>query len=113
VIFVDADDDEADNADVYRLEPWAQELDLRPALREQWLLSDPGFVLCREDCQGLCATCGADLNAGACGCPPRTAIDSRWDALRKLGAAAGDEAPAQSRDTRATRASTKKKRNRS
>ena len=45
-----------------------------------WLLVAPAFVLCREDCKGLCANCGADLNAGACACPPAT--DSRWDALR-------------------------------
>jgi uncharacterized protein len=23
---------------------------------------------CREDCQGLCPRCGADLNQGPCGC---------------------------------------------
>ncbi|HYX83324.1 MAG TPA: DUF177 domain-containing protein, partial [Gemmatimonadales bacterium] len=80
VIFVDADDEEADNPDVYPLDPRADELDLRPALREQWLLSVPAFVLCREDCRGLCPTCGADLNAGDCGCPPEEARDPRWDA---------------------------------
>lgn len=43
----------------------------------------PGTILCREDCAGLCATCGADLNAGPCDCaPPPT--DSRWEALKGL-----------------------------
>jgi uncharacterized protein len=43
-------------------------VDLRPALREQWLLEVPAFVLCRPDCKGLCLTCGANLNQGACSC---------------------------------------------
>ena len=95
VIFVDADDEEADNPDVYPLDARAEELDLRPALREQWLLSVPGYVLCREDCKGLCPTCGAELNAGDCGCPAPQSRDARWDALRALASAAGEaDAPA-------------------
>ncbi len=82
VIFVGAGDEVAEDPDAYRLPPHAQVIDLRPAIREQWLLSVPGFVLCREDCRGLCARCGADLNAGPCGCPPEA--DSRWDALRAI-----------------------------
>lgn len=56
-------------------------IDLRFAVREQWLLEVPSFAVCRPDCKGLCLTCGADLNAGACGCVPET--DPRWDALRQ------------------------------
>jgi uncharacterized protein len=56
-------------------------IDLRPAVREQWLLEVPPFAECRPDCRGLCPNCGADLNAGACGCASET--DPRWDALRK------------------------------
>jgi uncharacterized protein len=48
------------------------EVDLRPALREQWLLEAPAFVLCRPDCKGLCPTCGANLNLGACSCAQKT-----------------------------------------
>jgi uncharacterized protein len=48
------------------------EVDLRPALREQWLLEAPAFVLCRPDCKGLCLTCGANLNLGACSCAQKT-----------------------------------------
>jgi uncharacterized protein len=84
VIFVEADDEEADNPDVFPLDPSTDDIDLRPAVREQWLLNVPGFVLCREDCKGLCPTCGADLNAGECHCPPQVSVDSRWDALRSL-----------------------------
>lgn len=32
------------------------------------LMETPFVVLCREDCKGLCPTCGANLNEGDCGC---------------------------------------------
>ncbi len=82
MLFAEAeeDDDEVDDPDIFRIPPGANTLDIRSAVREQWLLVVPAFALCREDCKGLCANCGADLNAGACACPPAT--DSRWDALR-------------------------------
>ena len=81
LLFADASDEESDESDVYMLEPRATTVDLRPALREQWLLAVPGFALCREDCRGLCPRCGADLNLGPCGCAPE--IDPRWEALRR------------------------------
>lgn len=82
LLFAEAGDEEADDADVYLLDPRAQELDLRPALREQWLLSVPAFSLCREDCKGLCTRCGADLNEGPCECEPE--IDPRWKGLSEV-----------------------------
>ena len=82
LLFVEADTEGADDPDVYVIDSRAHELDMRPALREQWLLAVPAFVQCRDDCKGLCPTCGADLNAGACDCAPVT--DSRWDTLRKV-----------------------------
>jgi uncharacterized protein len=91
VIFADADDEETDDPDVYRLAPQAQEIDLRPVVREQWLLAVPAYVLCREDCQGLCPSCGADLNLGNCDCPPVTSTDARWDALKSLVTKAAPE----------------------
>ena len=80
LLFAAATDEESDDSDVYMLEPRATTVDLRPALREQWLLAAPGFALCREDCKGLCPRCGADLNAVPCDCEP--AIDPRWAALK-------------------------------
>jgi uncharacterized protein len=82
LIFADSDSDEAEDPDVFRLPRRAAVVDLRPAIREQWLLSAPAFALCREECKGLCARCGADLNAGPCECPP--AVDGRWEALRAV-----------------------------
>ena len=68
LIFADADDENADEPDVYPLGDLGTMLDLRPAIREQWLLEAAVLPLCRPDCKGLCATCGADLNSGPCGC---------------------------------------------
>jgi uncharacterized protein len=58
-------------------------LDLRPLARDAVLLNLPQAPLCRPDCAGLCPTCGVDLNAGPCGCPP-VATDVRWAALDVL-----------------------------
>ena len=85
VVFAEPGDEDVEgDPDVYHLDPRSQQLDLRPAVREQWLLSAPAFVQCRDDCKGLCPSCGADRNAGDCGCAS-AAADPRWDALRDRG----------------------------
>ena len=68
LLFAEEGDEEVDDPDVYVYDPRARELDLRPAIREQWLLAAPAYALCREDCKGLCPHCGADLNAETCHC---------------------------------------------
>jgi DUF177 domain-containing protein len=75
-------EDAVDDPDAYPLPPNATEVDLRPAVREELALAAPGYVVCREDCRGLCPRCGKDLNAGPCGCGP--AADPRWRALADL-----------------------------
>lgn len=81
LLFAESGTDEAEEDDVVPLPPGARVVDLRPAIREEWLLAVPGFALCREDCLGLCVNCGADRNTGACSCAP--SVDPRWDALRE------------------------------
>ena len=81
LLFAREGDEEIDDPDVYVVGDRTRVLDLRPSVREQWLLSVPAFVLCREDCKGFCPHCGADLNSGPCGCEPKR--DDRWDALDK------------------------------
>jgi uncharacterized protein len=82
-IFSSEGDDSADDPDVYPFDANAPKLDMRPAVREAWLLAAPGFVLCREDCKGICATCGVDLNAETCG-HVQVTTDTRWDALKAV-----------------------------
>ena len=72
-----------DDPDVFTYDPGVHQLDLKPAVREEWLLSAPAFVECREDCKGLCLKCGTNLNDGTCGCEPVT-TDARWDALHQM-----------------------------
>ena len=49
--------------------PVSQEtIDLGEDLRQALTLSLPHRALCREDCQGLCAKCGANKNEGPCRC---------------------------------------------
>ena len=43
-------------------------LDVDQLIHDEALLVWPERVLCREDCKGLCSTCGQDLNLGPCGC---------------------------------------------
>jgi uncharacterized protein len=76
------DPEAQEDPDSYPLVPDATEVDLVPAIREELILAVPRYVLCREDCRGLCPRCGEDLNAGPCGCAP--AVDPRWQALESL-----------------------------
>lgn len=41
-------------------------IDLYGVLHDELCLSVPLVPLCSEDCQGLCSTCGTDLNADPC-----------------------------------------------
>lgn len=58
-------------------------LDLREALRQYEVASMPIKPLCREDCAGLCPTCGTNLNEGHCDCKSEI-LDPRWETLLKL-----------------------------
>lgn len=57
-------------------------LDLGEVLREQIFLALPLAHVCREDCKGLCRSCGANRNLAACACVPET--DSPFASLRTL-----------------------------
>jgi DUF177 domain-containing protein len=58
-------------------------IDLEPMVRDALLLELPLVPLCRADCAGLCATCGANLNVASCDCATDEP-DPRWAALRSL-----------------------------
>jgi uncharacterized protein len=60
-----------------------EEIDLEELVREQVILNMQMKPLCDENCKGICPNCGADLNAGACGCETRK-IDPRLEVLKKL-----------------------------
>jgi uncharacterized protein len=58
-------------------------IDLDPVIYEQIMLQVPMKMLCRDECRGLCASCGANLNRDACSCPPRGG-DERLAVLKRL-----------------------------
>jgi uncharacterized protein len=59
------------------------DLDLTEAIRQYIVTAMPMKPLCKEECAGLCSTCGKDLNLGECGCHQEE-IDLRWSELLKL-----------------------------
>ena len=58
-------------------------IDLSELVRQSLVVAAPSTVLCREDCRGLCPSCGCDLNEQSCDCE-REKTDPRWAALREL-----------------------------
>jgi uncharacterized protein len=71
----------SDQEETYALS--GSQVDLEPLVRDAVLLGLPAAPLCKEGCQGLCPTCGTDLNEGTCGCESSPA-DPRWSALDAL-----------------------------
>lgn len=72
-------EDEGQSADVSYFEGESIELD--SLVRDTLLAAQPLSNICREDCQGLCQICGANLNHGDCGCD-RFIPDPRLAALK-------------------------------
>ena len=66
--------------DVVTLPVNQYDVDLDPYVHEAMVLGMPMIVVCREDCRGLCPTCGVNWNRETCSCRPDN--DPRWDALR-------------------------------
>ena len=58
-------------------------IDLTDLLVQQILLQVPMKYLCDEQCKGLCAQCGSDLNEDTCTCIKET-IDPRMEVLKNL-----------------------------
>jgi uncharacterized protein len=87
-VFVTADTGETDRA--IELDESALDLDyyqggvidVPQLLAEQVFLELPMKILCAEDCKGLCAKCGANLNHQACEC--EADADPRWASLEGL-----------------------------
>ena len=70
-----------DNGEVYRVV--GEAIDLEPLIRDAVMLTMPLNPLCREECRGLCTTCGADLNEADCG-HSQEPVDVRWTGLEQL-----------------------------
>ena len=75
-----ADAEDADSENIFPLE--GDSADVGDVLETLFILNMDQKFLCREDCKGLCPTCGKDLNDGPCGC--RQQIDPRMAVLGRL-----------------------------
>ena len=62
------DDEDAPGADEFDVLPADHIIDIAPLITAALLVDAPGMPLCKDDCAGLCPTCGANLNEGDCGC---------------------------------------------
>ncbi len=72
--------EDEDSVDYYLLKDGMADLD--EIMVTTVVLNMEQRFLCREDCKGLCAKCGKDLNDGPCGCGEDK--DSRWAVLGQL-----------------------------
>lgn len=54
--------------------------DLTELLRQAILVEVPISTVCSDECKGLCATCGRNLNEESCKCPPPT-MESAFSVL--------------------------------
>ena len=72
--------EDEENDEIVLLEDCAVDLD--EVFTTALVLSMDSKHVCSEDCKGLCATCGANLNEGPCGC--RKEIDPRLAVLAQL-----------------------------
>lgn len=80
MLLADALEQEDSEDEIFLLD--GNELDLDELVTTAFVLAMDTKNLCSEDCKGLCAKCGADLNLGPCGCRPE--VDPRLAALAQL-----------------------------
>ncbi|HZK24938.1 MAG TPA: DUF177 domain-containing protein [Oscillospiraceae bacterium] len=60
-----------------------KEINLSELVRELFITTLPFKPLCQAACQGICPTCGTDLNEKQCSCPVDN-MDPRLSVLKKL-----------------------------
>jgi uncharacterized protein len=63
--------------------PEQPEVEMNGEIRETLLIDLPVRALCRENCKGICVSCGKNLNNTSCDCASRLA-DPRWEGLKRF-----------------------------
>jgi uncharacterized protein len=58
-------------------------IDATNDLREILILRHPDHFLCSENCRGICAHCGANLNQQTCNCKQQWESQSGWTPLKE------------------------------
>lgn len=77
------DDGFSDNEDTDVTILEGSSIDLSEILYTNMFMEFPSKSLCSDDCAGLCAVCGKNLNHGSCDCESDS-TDPRFDILDKL-----------------------------
>ena len=52
----------------FELEPDTEFINVGEDIRQELILALTGIIRCREDCRGICAGCGVNLNNEKCKC---------------------------------------------
>lgn len=73
----------SDSEDIIFLSSGEDEIDISKNIRDAILLVYPLKTVCSQECKGLCAECGKNLNQGDCDCKDIN-IDPRWEKLKEL-----------------------------
>ena len=74
---------EIDKDNFYVISEDTNEVEIGSDVRDEILLNVPIKVLCVDDCKGICAGCGKDLNKEKCVCNGDK-TDPRWESLKQL-----------------------------
>ena len=69
--------------EVQVLSPDTNYVDLDEDVRQVLTLAVPQKLLCKDDCAGLCPTCGKNKNNSRCYCESEK-TDPRWEGLQKI-----------------------------
>lgn len=63
-----SDEEENEDEPLYKVDMKHMCIDLSEVIRNNILLSQDMFILCKKECKGLCAECGKDKNKKLCTC---------------------------------------------
>jgi uncharacterized protein len=74
----------ADDEDLHSPYVDGDELDVQSWARDALVLDLPTQIVCSDDCKGLCAICGENLNDAGPGHAHESAPDPRWAKLSEL-----------------------------
>jgi uncharacterized protein len=74
------EDLKSDDDDAYTFE--GNVVDIDKPLMDNIILALPMKIICREDCKGLCGTCGTNLNLKNCNCDESKIVDPRMEKLK-------------------------------
>jgi uncharacterized protein len=75
--------------DIVAIDPDATRIEIDNQVRDRLFIEIEQYVVCDEECRGICPICGAHLNETTCDCVVEIA-DPRWEALQTLRRRAGE-----------------------